>query len=38
VAGFCKTVKLDDIRKYGHVLTPGRYVGAADSLIKGEPP
>jgi type I restriction enzyme M protein len=27
VAGFCMAAKLDDIRKHGHVLTPGRYVG-----------
>jgi type I restriction enzyme M protein len=27
VLGFCKAVKLDDIRKQGHILTPGRYVG-----------
>ena len=24
VLGFCKATKLDDIRKHGHVLTPGR--------------
>lgn len=28
VAGFCKSATLDEIRKHGHVLTPGRYVGA----------
>ncbi len=28
VAGFCKSAPLDEIRKHGHVLTPGRYVGA----------
>lgn len=28
VAGFCKSAALEDIRKHGHVLTPGRYVGA----------
>ncbi len=28
VPGFCKSATLEEIRKYGHVLTPGRYVGA----------
>ncbi|MHB8679668.1 MAG: class I SAM-dependent DNA methyltransferase [Rudaea sp.] len=28
VPGFCKSASLDEIRKHGHVLTPGRYVGA----------
>ena len=28
-AGFCKAAKLEEIEKHGHVLTPGRYVGAA---------
>jgi type I restriction enzyme M protein len=27
VAGFCQAVRLEVIRKQGHVLTPGRYVG-----------
>jgi type I restriction enzyme M protein len=27
VAGFCKAEKLGEIRKQGHILTPGRYVG-----------
>lgn len=30
VAGFCKAAKFDDLRRHSHVLTPGRYVGAAD--------
>jgi type I restriction enzyme M protein len=30
VAGFCKAAKLEEIRKQGHILTPGRYVGAED--------
>jgi len=30
VPGFCKSVKLDEIQKNGHVLTPGRYVGAEE--------
>ena len=36
-AGFCKSVSMDEIRKHGHVLTPGRYVGAADVEDDGEP-
>lgn len=31
VPGFCKSASLDDIRSHGHVLTPGRYVGAAEA-------
>ncbi|WP_343227714.1 N-6 DNA methylase [Silanimonas sp.] len=35
VAGFCKSASMDDIRKHGHVLTPGRYVGTGD-LVKDD--
>ncbi len=35
--GFCKAATLDDIRKSDHVLTPGRYVGAAAQEEDGEP-
>jgi type I restriction enzyme M protein len=35
--GFCKSATLDDIRKHGHVLTPGRYVGAETQEDDGEP-
>jgi type I restriction enzyme M protein len=35
--GFCKSVSLEEIRSHGHVLTPGRYVGAADIEDDGEP-
>jgi len=31
VPGFCKSATLEDIRGHGHVLTPGRYVGAAET-------
>jgi type I restriction enzyme M protein len=37
VPGFCKATQLDDIRKHGHVLTPGRYVGAEAVEDDGEP-
>ena len=37
VAGFCKSASLEDIRKHSHVLTPGRYVGAAEQEDDGEP-
>ena len=28
VAGFCRSATLEEIHSHGHVLTPGRYVGA----------
>jgi type I restriction enzyme M protein len=37
VAGFCKSATLDEIKSHGHVLTPGRYVGAEEVEDDGEP-
>lgn len=36
-AGFCKSVTLEEVQKYDHVLTPGRYVGAVAEEDDGEP-
>ncbi|HON93913.1 MAG TPA: class I SAM-dependent DNA methyltransferase [Sedimentisphaerales bacterium] len=35
--GFCRSATLDDIRHHSHILTPGRYVGAAEVEDDGEP-
>jgi type I restriction enzyme M protein len=37
IPGFCKSASLDEVRKHGHVLTPGRYVGAEATEDDGEP-
>ena len=37
VPGFCKAGSLEEVRNHGHVLTPGRYVGAEVQEDDGEP-
>jgi type I restriction enzyme M protein len=37
IAGFCESATLEQVRKHGHVLTPGRYVGAEAQEDDGEP-
>lgn len=37
IPGFCKSATLEDIRRHGHVLTPGRYVGAQEIEDDDEP-
>ena len=36
-AGFCKTATTAEIAEHGYVLTPGRYVGAAEAEDDSEP-
>ncbi|MBM4118599.1 SAM-dependent DNA methyltransferase [bacterium] len=36
VPGFCRSAPLEEVRKHGHVLTPGRYVGAEAQEDDGE--
>ena len=37
VAGFCKSASLEEVKKHGFVLTPGRYVGIEAVEVDGEP-
>ena len=37
VAGYCKSASIKNLRKHGHVLTPGRYVGVEPIPDDGEP-
>jgi type I restriction enzyme M protein len=37
IPGFCKAARLDEIATHGHVLTPGRYVGAGAAEEDDEP-
>jgi type I restriction enzyme M protein len=37
IAGFCKSATIDEVATHDYVLTPGRYVGAADVEDDGEP-
>jgi type I restriction enzyme M protein len=37
IAGFCKSATTDEIAAHGHVLTPGRYIGAEEVEDDGEP-
>lgn len=35
--GFCKSANLEEVKKHGFVLTPGRYVGIPDAIDDGIP-
>ena len=37
IPGFCKSATTVEIAAHGHVLTPGRYVGAEEVEDDGEP-
>lgn len=37
IAGFCKSVSIEEIKKHNYVLTPGRYVGMEEIETDDEP-
>lgn len=37
IPGFCKAASTEEIAAFGHILTPGRYVGAEEIEEEGEP-
>ncbi len=37
VPGFCRSVKIEEIREHEYILTPGRYVGIEEKADDGEP-
>ena len=37
VPGFCKSAALEEVRKYDHILTPGRFVGVEQQEEDDEP-
>jgi type I restriction enzyme M protein len=38
VPGFCYSAKIEEVRSHGHVMTPGRYVGAAVTDTSNDEP
>jgi len=37
IAGFCKTVTLEEVRESGYVLMPGKYVGTEEEIADDTP-